>query len=284
MSRDLLKDATQALSESGHEQRGAHFTRERLMASLHESKRRHRSRFTVLLPLAAVFVGSTAFATVTGKLEAVVVSALNIVGIQADSGEQPPPASAAGRVGPSSKAVPSKAGDPAPPPPVDESPAADEAEPGASADADEVAGRAAAEPGVRGASVLRPVPAARDARTADRLEGATTEVSQPIPTEADDAHAVYRRAHHAQFRDDDSARALAGYEEYLARQPGGRFAVDARYNRALCLVRLGRVAEARSVLDAFAGGAFGGYRQRDAARLLLALGEAEHRSRVGGDK
>src|SRR5690554_5717691 len=33
MTRDLLKDATKALSESGHEQRGAQFKRERLMAS-----------------------------------------------------------------------------------------------------------------------------------------------------------------------------------------------------------------------------------------------------------
>lgn len=278
MTRDLLKDATKALSESGHEQRGAQFTRERLMASLHERKRRHRSRFTVMLPLAAVFVGSTAFATVTGKLEAVVVSALNVVGIQLDSTGQA--AAPDGEETGTSKAAFGGHRDRAPARDVDDqSQGVDSAEPEAVAapEPEQVAERAAVAPSP---------PRASRALSAPSVAEIAGDHAAPSDSRAqsDDAHAVYRRAHHAQFRDDEPARALAGYEKYLAQQPGGRFAVDARYNRALCLVRMGRMADARPVLDAFARGDFGGYRQKDAARLLLALGEAEQGSRGEADE
>jgi len=44
--------------------------------------------------------------------------------------------------------------------------------------------------------------------------------------------------------------------------------LEARYNRAICLVRLGRRAGARAALAPFASGAYGGYRQEDARALL----------------
>lgn len=90
-----------------------------------------------------------------------------------------------------------------------------------------------------------------------------------------DAHEVYRRAQAAHFKSHDLAEALRGYEAYLAAQPAGRFAVDARYNRALCLVRLGRRAEAQAELERFARGSYGGYRQADAQRLLAALNQEQ---------
>jgi hypothetical protein len=88
----------------------------------------------------------------------------------------------------------------------------------------------------------------------------------------DPTHALYRRAHQAHFTEHDPARALALWESYLREAPRGRFAVEARYNRALCLVRLGRHAEARSALEPFANGTPGSYRQHEAAQLLEALG------------
>ena len=50
------------------------------------------------------------------------------------------------------------------------------------------------------------------------------------------------------------------------------FAPEARYNRALSLVRLGRTQEARSALEPFANGAYGGYRKDEAKALLDRIG------------
>src|SRR5947207_12740849 len=54
----------------------------------------------------------------------------------------------------------------------------------------------------------------------------------PPPVEA-----LYRRAHELHFHGGDPAAALAAWDRYLAAEPDGRFAVEARYNRALVLVR-----------------------------------------------
>jgi TolA-binding protein len=78
---------------------------------------------------------------------------------------------------------------------------------------------------------------------------------------------LYRLAHEAHFASHDYARALGAWEAYLRAAPGGRLATEARYNRAICLLRLGRDAEARQALEPFAAGKLG-YRQSEAQRLL----------------
>ena len=70
------------------------------------------------------------------------------------------------------------------------------------------------------------------------------------------------------FTRDAPAEALAAWNRYLAAYPNGAFAPDARYNRALCLVRLGRRAAAAQALRPFADGAFHGYRRLEAGALL----------------
>jgi TolA-binding protein len=264
MTRDLLEQAKRALSESGHEQRGARFTRERLMASLHERKRRGKSRFAVLLPLAAIFVGSTAFAAATGQLSGVVSSALSIIGMEAATvapAEQARPrALRAGKAA----ALPSGVR-PAPPDPkpaeVSRDSVAQSEKPGGASDQ------------------VNPVENLVGGSVASRQHAALAPAPALAPSAEDDGHAIYRRAHAAHFREGDVGAALEAYGEYLAGHPAGRFSVDARYNRALCLVRLGRVAEARETLEKFANGAYGGYRQADAQRLLGALGDLERRRR-----
>jgi tetratricopeptide (TPR) repeat protein len=78
---------------------------------------------------------------------------------------------------------------------------------------------------------------------------------------------LYRLAHEAHFARHDYARALSAWDAYLKAAPGGRLATEARYNRAICLLRLGRDAEARQALEPFAAGKLG-YRQSEAQQLL----------------
>jgi hypothetical protein len=87
--------------------------------------------------------------------------------------------------------------------------------------------------------------------------------------------ALYREAHRAHFDRNDCRAAVVGWERYLAEAPRGRFTLEARYNRALCLVRIGRHREAAAALAPFAEGAFGDYRRADARALLDALEAAD---------
>lgn len=263
MNQDLLKQASKALSESGHDQQGGRYTRERLMASLHDRRRRSNTRFAVLLPMAAIFVGSTAFAAVTGRLETLMVSALDVMGLVPQtaswSGDAPAPASprpAGGRRG---------AARPAASPGTD-APALPSAQP-----KPELELEAGPSTALQGGAGDEPPVIARGAREPRGVLEPQSSVRAGEPD--NDAHEVYRRAHAAHFKNHDLSEALRGYEAYLAQQPSGRFAVDARYNRALCLVRLGRRAEAQAELERFARGSYGGYRQADAERLLAALNQ-----------
>jgi hypothetical protein len=90
---------------------------------------------------------------------------------------------------------------------------------------------------------------------------------EPLP--GLDALALYRVAHRLHFASRDPLAALSAWNDYLRVDPHGAFALEARYNRAVCLVRLGRVAEAREALAPLA--ADGGYRTTDARALLDAL-------------
>jgi hypothetical protein len=84
------------------------------------------------------------------------------------------------------------------------------------------------------------------------------------PAAPDAEAAAYGRAHRAHFGGGPRARALAAR---------GAFVPEARFNRALCLVRLGRIADAEGALRPFSEGRFGGYRRAEADRLLAWLGE-----------
>jgi TolA-binding protein len=87
------------------------------------------------------------------------------------------------------------------------------------------------------------------------------------PSEAD----IYARAHKLHFEGSDPGAALTAWDDYLSSFPGGRFAPDARYNRAIDLLKLKRYAEARTALAPFADGTFGGYHADDARELLRSI-------------
>jgi len=115
----------------------------------------------------------------------------------------------------------------------------------------------------RKAMVSQPVPRAESAATAD------PPASSRPPPDAD--LSLYRAAHLLHFRDKDPALALAAWDAYLAAFPQGKLAIEAQFNRTLCLVKLGRTAEAETWLEKFASGAFGSYRRTRAADLLDVL-------------
>jgi len=96
----------------------------------------------------------------------------------------------------------------------------------------------------------------------------TTKTTSAKPVIDDRETPLYKEAHEAHFATRDPARALAAWDAYLAAYPNGRFAPEARYNRALCLFRLGRRDEARDALIPIAKGE---YRKREAQKLLDAL-------------
>jgi hypothetical protein len=115
-----------------------------------------------------------------------------------------------------------------------------------------------------------PVPASISAPMATIVPPSPSAVEPPVtigPSEAD----VYARAHRLHFDGANPADAVAAWDDYLRRYPVGRFAPDARYNRAIDLLKMKRYAEARAALQPFADGVYGGYHRDDARELLRSL-------------
>lgn len=102
-------------------------------------------------------------------------------------------------------------------------------------------------------------------------------VATVAPPPAQPVEVLYRRAHELHFHAGDAAATLAAWDAYLAAEPDGRFSVEARYNRAIILIRLGRHAEARAALAPFARGDVepAGYRQAEAEQLVERLARYE---------
>lgn len=78
---------------------------------------------------------------------------------------------------------------------------------------------------------------------------------------------AYGRAHAAHFEADDPPGALVLWEAYLRHYPEGAFVPEARFNRALCLLRLGHRDAARDALRPFIAGTYADYRKREAETL-----------------
>jgi hypothetical protein len=275
-----LDDAIGALRE---QPRGAEpeasATRARVLASLRAEQRRRSRLLFVALPIAATFLFSTAWAASTGRLQTLVTQ------LETSLGPGPatvPLATSPGRTAPSMAparaALPTSVNDPStdsaavpatPPPsaevpaPVGPSPAAASVPAGAPTAA--LAGAPTAEPAV----VAVDPPAAMGAKSAEL--GPRVDAPAASATRRDESDALYRVAHEAHFVEQNPQKALGAWDAYLA-APGGRFTTEARYNRALTLIRLGRRSEAKAALRSFAAGRPGSYRQHEAEQLIEALG------------
>jgi hypothetical protein len=247
MSEDVLKRATEALREesSAAYPRSA-ATRARLLDSAEKryaGRRRWLLRWS--LAIASLFVVGTALARVAEYWPALreVISLHSLVAPKS-SRSRKPEHTRAPAVSPTPQQPPAE---PAAPPPssAPQPPAAPSALPSAA-----------------------PPP-----RPAPRRAHPTPAPAPPQPAAAGPARSaeleLFRRALALHVAHDPAA--LAAWDAYLRIAERGVLVPEASYNRALCLIRLGRNAEARAALAAFARGDFGAYRRSEAEALLRAL-------------
>lgn len=270
---DLLAKATRELRDAGDpplpELRQ---TRRRIIEAAGRAEKPSRRWVWLVGQLAAFLLAATALAATTGQLQPMIDAVREVlVGAPA---ELPAPARETAprgvrRSAPSvavesplaevatAPALPETAGDV----PTELDPSAPLTHAGAAASAPEAPASEALPPG----TARRPP----DSEAIAAVSPAEPEA--PLPANDPDLE-LYREAHRAHFVRRDSRAALEAWDRYLAAYPRGNFALEARYNRALCLVRLGRHDAARQALAPFAAGEVaGGYRRTEASALLEAL-------------
>lgn len=259
---DLLDRATRALrDESRAGPRDLAATRARLLADARRSRvhvlgaRARVVRWVV--PLAAVLALGTAYAAATGQLR-------TFFGL--GRGREVPPTTTVA-------SAPASTGPVTPPGPSIVA-SADTAPSSAPSSAASTVASAVASTAPSGSA------SASSAVASGVASAPSVAPPKPSVSASNDAHAAamaadlasYRKAHALHFVEKRWDAALGAWNEYLADHGKGTFVVEARYNRAICLVKLGRKADARMALQPFADGVVaGGYRKDEAKALLDAL-------------
>jgi len=230
--KDTLAEAFAALrEETDGESTNAAETRRAVLLEATQKRRRKLIIARIVLPIAAVFAISTAWAAATGRLPKKITEIF--VAEREPHGQWAP--------------VPVTTRE-LPPPPVATTVMTVEKPP--------IEDTPFVPPAAVTASAPKPTPSVKPSASVAAID----------PEER-----LYKVAHEAHFVDRDWNAALAAWDGYIAAHPKGRFAPEARYNRALALVRLGRKDEAKTALAPFADGTMGGYRQREARELLDAM-------------
>ncbi len=264
---DQLSQMARALRDSRTGQHESpESSRAVILTDVATKRRRRRIGVVWLVPLAAVLVLSTAVAAVGPARR---VSWKRYLERLAGGDDERAPVAAAQNyvTTPASRPV-------EPPPPEDAAPTTTEPEPAMMKDPTQAkvsevraaARRPARIEKVAKGAITQPEEAPKSAETSE--EPAKGPAPSVLP---DEDGLLYARAHEAHFVQRNAAAALTAWDAYLAARPEGRFALEARYNRALCLVRLARLDEAKAALEPFRDGRFGSYRRVEATRLLDAL-------------
>jgi hypothetical protein len=253
---DRLEDALSAFRSEHDRPRGdAQATRRRLLRSAQQRETRRKLSIAASLVVALLATNSVTWAWSTGRLD-------RVFG-EADVERAPPAAEA-----------PSPASRPAERPrPVAEPVAGLPAPAPAEVPATPLPVIPARPRAVRGEAADRPAAAEAPVEIApepDSLSAALEEL-EPPPRTIDADRAAFAEAHRLHFGGGSPAAALSAWDGYLMRFASGRFVPEARFNRAVILLRLRRDAEAREALRPFAQGAYEGLRTREAQDLLDAL-------------
>lgn len=220
--------------------------RAKILRSVRAPSRRSLRRYSFALPLAATLAASAAFAASQPGVRAAVTARLETL-----FGSAPPPQHARPAARKAARAhAPNAATPPVLPDATD---------------------TAAAPIAIDQLPLALPAPSTEPspAHSGGAEPAQSSETS--TPNAADPQLEAYRAAHRTHFDSANPSAALVAWDRYLDEFPAGSFATDARFNRALCLVRLGRQAEARAALTPFATAASGSYRQAEAAALLRSL-------------
>lgn len=249
MSDDLLSKMTRALAEEHDGATAAPgATRARVVRTLAERKPRRRKWLSIGIPAFVVFGGSTAWAAATGHLPRVVERVVSVLIGEAEEVETV-----------EAKAPAKKPGKWTGSPPVEEAPAP-------------VPEVAPEEPLEEVADAEELAPPTSQAAPSVTKNPALSEAQVPVlPPEDHTALLTYQAAHRAHFQAGDCASAVTGYRKYLREQPSGTFALEAKYNLAVCLIRQGQSQEAKRLLEPFARGAYGNYRKQKSQELIDAL-------------
>jgi hypothetical protein len=251
---DPLLRSFEALREAYDGKPDGSATRKRVLAGARRRADGRHPLLYVLIPVAATLLVSVAWADGAGRLGPWRAALLDVLEpSRAVRAVVPLP-----KVGASVR--PSPAVGPLNPPPIQpevRTTVADAPVEAAEPDAPVVGATRAASPATQ--PPLRRVPA--------RLSVERAPSPHALQDTEDDLFAAAQTAH---FGAHDAASALHAWDAYLAAFPRGRFELEARYNRATTLLRLGRDDEARAALLPFAQGS---YRRREARLLLESLGE-----------
>jgi hypothetical protein len=266
---DRLLEAIQALRETTNGEASAigRYTRSRVLSAVRLQRRRRVLNVAFGIPLAAILIGSGAWAASGQSFPLFARRLTAALGLRA-----PPAVPALLTL---KERAAAKSGASAPVDPLSASalptePLIDQAAVERTNELPATAQPAAVQPAVADERAR----VGADAATAAPELGSSPKSAASTPR---DSHitelelSLYQNAHRAHFVDKDAGAALAAWNDYLRQMPRGRFAVEASYNRALCLVRLGRSAQAREALLPFARGAFGNYRRTEAAALVEEL-------------
>lgn len=239
MTHDLLESAFDALREdaSARDASQESATRARILAIASTQKRRRLTTLRLVLPLAAVLAASTVWAASGRHLMHLYSMTSALFETKAPAGSED---RGARSIVISPPAIPIPISPTATPNPVlSISPSA--------------------------------LPSARSTPSRERIASraaASSAQSSTLPPVIDDETRRYHVAHQAHFVAHDPTQALELWSAYLSRYPSGLYAPEARYNRALTLLRLERREEARRALLPFAHGDFAGYRQAEAKALV----------------
>lgn len=250
MTDDPLFEAMQALRDVSEVQTDAErFTRQRILFDVRQRQRTRIRRGLFAIPLAALAIGSVAMAATRGYLpEPVQRWVADVTGVQSR-----PSRKAKTKIVRSTTSAVSVV-TPVAPPDVAARPAISEA---------------FSTPIALAPDAAQPSPEPNATRSLAASERSKTPAADSPMTEAEFER--YRLAHDAHFVRKDPVAALAAWSDYLAHAPSGRLAVEARYNQALCLLKLGRTAEAKRALAPFVAGVYGSYRQQEARALVATI-------------
>jgi len=267
MTDDLLKRATNALrQETGEPELRSGLTRARMLDSAAKAQRTRGNPLRWLVSFVLTLGASTALAHFTHEYFPEVWNAIVPEALERNVADNQEVVRRATK--PKKKAAPVAITAPAPvapaPAPVIEAP--NTPEPVATREPE-------AQPHPRTKRTHAPVVAKTPTETEAPVITVKPAVTQtPAPAESAEL-ALFRRAMKLHSAKDSAA--IAAWDDFLRVAPKSALATEARYNRALCLVRLGRSEDARKALAPFARGDMDNYRQREAAELIDALNDRD---------